>query len=117
MRIQYPASRYPYIRKLNMKKNVGISCMKIVRGDNVNNGTQYSNIVFKYSSNCWLSGVHSDSTFFAHVDLSNSYSNILRSCYFSNSYEYGDNGRGYGIACQATSSENLIIDNIFKKLR
>lgn len=117
MRIQYSAFRNPYIRKLKMKKNVGISCLKIIRGDNVSDSFKYSNVVFQYTTNCWLSGVHSDSAFFAHVDLSNSYRNIIRSCYFTNAYEYGGDGRAYGIACQATSSENLIIDNIFKKLR
>lgn len=117
MRLLYPASRNPYLIKANTVKNVGISCMNIIRADNVTDGNQYSNIVFNTTSDCWINGIHSDSTFFAHVALSNSYHDIIKGSYFTNSYDYGSDGRAYGIACQYSSSENLVINNIFRRLR
>lgn len=117
LRLNYPASRNPYLVKINTIDNVGISCLKLIRGDNVTDGNQYSNIYFETTSNCWINGVQSDSTFFAHVVLSNSYHTVIKGSYFANSYNYGGDGRGYGIACQASSSENLIENNIFRRLR
>lgn len=117
MRLLYPASRNPYLIKANTVKNVGISCLGVIRADNVTDGNQYSNIVFNITSNCWVNGIRSDSTFFAHVALSNSYHDVISGSYFANSYDYGSDGRAYGIACQYSSSENLIINNIFRRLR
>lgn len=117
LRITYPETRNPYIQKVNFVENVGISCLKIVRADVATTSAQYRNINFNYTANSWISGVHSDSTYFAHVDFTNSYKNTLKQSYLENSYEYGGGGRGYGVVCQSSSSECLIINNIFRKLR
>ena len=117
LRITYPETRNPYIQKVNFVENVGISCMKIVRADAATASGQYRNIRFNYTANSWISGVHSDSTYFAHVDFLNSYKNTLKQSFLENSYEYGGGGRGYGVVCQSSSSECLIINNIFRMLR
>ncbi len=117
LRITYPAARNPYIQKVNFVENVGISCMKIVRSDAATTSGQYRNIRFNYTAHSWISGVHSDSTYFAHVDFLNSYKNTLKQSFLENAYEHGGGGRGYGVVCQSSSSECLIINNIFRLLR
>ena len=116
MRLTYPAALKPFIQKIKMKKEVGISCLKIVRTQ-PSIGIGHSNIALRYAYNCWVKGVISDSADFAHVEISQSLNNIITESFFKNAYSYGDQGNGYGIACQYTASENVVYNNVFSKLR
>jgi len=107
----------PVAQALNMRKGVGIECLKIKRMDVDPTENQTSNIRFNYAAFCWVKGIESDSANFAHVTISNS-SNIETSgSYFHGSFSYGSGGVGYGVVCHLSTGDCLIENNIFKHLR
>ena len=115
LRLNYDLSKHPKITKLTMVQGVGIECVKIQRMDATTNQT--SNINYNYTAQCWIKGVESDKCNFAHIGLNNSTNIKIYDSYFHDAHAYGGGGQGYGIACQATSGECLIENNIFKHLR
>jgi hypothetical protein len=115
LRMDYPLSGNPVITKINLKKNVGIECLKILRA--VTDAFQSSNIKFSYAAKCLLKGVESDSCNFAHVEISNSTNIKVFNSYFHDAYDYGGGGKAYGVMIHFTSGECLIENNIFKHLR
>ena len=116
LRMNYNLSDTPKIRKLNVASGVGIECLKIKRLDATTIGLPRSNIYFYCAANCWLKGIESDSSNFAHVQVTNSTNIEITNCYFHGSFSY-DTGNGYGISCEFTSGECLVENNIFKHLR
>ena len=67
--------------------------------------------------NVGFSGIESDSANFAHIGLSRSTNISILNSYFHHAHGYGSGGKAYGIACQSTTGECLIENNIFKHLR
>ena len=66
LRMNYNTSSNPFIKKIIVKENTGIECLKIIREDvSVN---QVSNLKFSRTANCWVSGIESDKCNFAHID-------------------------------------------------
>jgi len=115
LRMDYALSGNPVITKINLKKNVGIECLKILR--TVTDAFQSSNISMGYAAKCWLKGIESDSCNFAHVEISNSTNIKIFNSYFHDAYDYGGGGMGYGVMIQFTSGECLVENNIFNHLR
>lgn len=115
LRMDYPLSLSPWIKKINPRKNVGIECMKIVRGSNDN--FQSNNILFEYSVESWVKGIESDSCNYAHIAISNSSNIEIRNSFFQNAYSYGNGGKGYGVMIHMTAGECLVENNIFRQLR
>lgn len=116
LRMNYDISRSPYILRINPAKNVGIECLKIKRLDNTA-PEQSSNINFSYAVNCWVNGIESENCTFSHVK-SNFSSNLhISKSYFHHGFEYGGNGRAYGVMLQMTTNECLVENNIFEHLR
>lgn len=115
--------RYPYILvnnpkviQLNMKSNIGIECLKISRVDNTA-PVHTANISIQYGNNIWIKGIESENCNFAHIDIRNSSNVFILKSYIHHSFEYGGDGRGYGVMIHYTSNECKVEDNIFNHLR
>ncbi len=115
LRMSYNLTKNPMITKLNMITGVGIECVRIERMDQTT--AQTSNIAYSYTAQCWVSGVESSQCNFAHIEINNSTNLSITGSYFHDAFAYGGGGQGYGIACQTTSGECLIENNIFDHLR
>lgn len=116
IRIDYLISESPYIQKFTPIQNVGIECLKIQRIDNTA-PQQSSNIKFEFAVNSWVKNVESENCTFSHVDITKSSNITVSNCYFHHGFDYGPNGRAYGVMIQFTSNECLIQNNVFDYLR
>ncbi len=114
LRRSYAMIDSPQIRKVSMITGAGIECLKIKRLDS---GFQKTNITFSYAAKCWVKGVESDSTNFAHISINSSTNIEISGCYFHGAFDYGPGGQGYGISLNTTTGECLIENNIFRHLR
>ena len=115
LRMNYNTSSQPYIKKIILKENTGIECLKIIREDVSTN--QVSNLKFSRTANCWVSGIESDKCNFAHVDVEYSSNHSISKSYFHDAHNYGSGGKAYGVMLHFTSNECLVEDNIFNHLR
>ncbi len=114
-RFNYSLNLRPRIRKIVPRKSVGIECLAIERSDATS--SQTSNIVFDRAVNCSVSGIESDVTNFAHVELNRSANISVRNSYFHDAFAYGGGGQAYGVVLQNGSSECLLSGNYFNHLR
>ena len=115
LRKNYNVSDSAYLRVMNPVSGVGIECLMVERLDAT--ALQTSNIIFTNAVNCWIKGVESNMTNFAHVTLRSSSNIYIHESYFHHAFAYGGSGQGYGINCETTSGECLIENNIFNNLR
>jgi hypothetical protein len=115
-RIDFPLSRNPYIKKINPVSNAGIECISFERIDNCT-PEQASVIHFDYSVNCWVNGIESNKTTFAHIEASHSSNLSITNSYFHHAFEYGGGGRAYGVMLHFATNECLVYSNIFERLR
>lgn len=115
LRLDLNTAEHPEIIKIVPEKNIGVINMRIVRNDAT--AGQTDNIHFEYTQNALVSGVHSDSCNFAHVNNVYSLSNRVEGSYFSNAFNYGNGGKAYGVVLSFTSGECMVENNIFRKLR
>ena len=115
LRLGYALAAQPKIRKLKMVSNVGIECLKMVRTDSSIDQTH--NIFFRFAENCYVRGVSSKKSNFAHVALDNSTHIEVSGCYFSDAFGFGEGGKAAGVFLTNTSNENLIQNNVFDHLR
>ncbi len=102
--------------------NVGIEKLKIKRvvvsqWTPPNHGYDQSNIIFKYAVNNWVKGVYFYNTFEHHIKIKYSSHILISGCYFEEANEKGDGGWGYGVSLEKSSTNCLIENNIFRKLR
>lgn len=112
-----PLTGAPTAQVLNMIKGVGIECLKIKRMDIDMVVNQTSNIYFNYAAFCWVKGVDSDSTNFAHISILNSTNIEITGNYFHGAFAYGGGGSAYGVVCHLSTGDCLIENNIFRNLR
>lgn len=112
-----PLSGAPTAQVLNMIKGVGIECLKIKRMDVDLVINQTSNIFFGYAAFCWVKGIDSDSTNFAHITIANSTNIEVTGSYFHGAFSYGGGGSAYGVVCHLSTGDCLIENNIFRNLR
>lgn len=112
-----PLNGAPTAQLLNMVKGVGIECLKIKRMDIDPTANQTSNIFFNYAAFCWVKGIESDSTNFAHISIMNSSNIEVTGSYFHGAFSYGGGGEGYGVVCHLSTGDCLVENNIFKHLR
>lgn len=115
-RIDFPLSRNPYIKKINPVSNAGIECISFERIDNCA-PEQASVIHFDYSVNCWVNGIESNKTTFAHIEASHSSNLSITNSYFHHAFEYGGGGRAYGVMLHFATNECLVYSNVFERLR
>lgn len=116
IRYPYQLANNPKLIKLNMKSNIGIECLKIRRVDNTA-PVHTANILIQYGNNVWMKGIESENCNFAHIDIRNSSNVFISKSYIHHSFEYGEDGRGYGVMIHYTSNECKVEDNIFNHLR
>jgi len=116
LRTDFMLDKSPKVIKLNMATNVGIECVKLKRVDNTS-PTHTSNIGINYSNNVWIKGIESENCNFAHIDIRNSSNILIATSYIHHSFEYGEDGRGYGVMVHYTTNECKVEDNIFNHLR
>ncbi|MGB0402982.1 MAG: T9SS type A sorting domain-containing protein [Salibacteraceae bacterium] len=116
LRLDYPMSDSPFLRKITPNENVGIECLKAVRIDN-DAPNQSSIIYLKYAANCWFRGIESENCTFSHFEATASSNLYVSNSYFHHGFEYGSGGRAYGVLLDSTSNECLIENNIFEHLR
>ena len=116
LRMDFEIQKEPKFKKMQMKSNIGIECLKLLRIDDAA-PEQASNFAFRYASNCWLKNVESENCTFSHVVAENASNLKIGRSYFHHGFEYGGGGRAYGVSLQFTTNECLIEDNIFEHLR
>lgn len=116
LRLSYSVKHRPQIQKLQMLQNVGIESLKISRFGG-SSKCRAGNISFQYVANGWIKNVESERCAYSHVDLSYCSNVTIMDSYFHEADEYGNGGKGYGVAVQFTSGECLIENNIFQHLR
>ena len=112
-----PLNGAPIAQVINMKTGVGIECLKIKRMDVDLVANQTSNIFFNYAAFCWVKGIDSDSTNFAHISIMNSSNIEVSGSYFHGAFSYGGGGSAYGVVCHMSTGDCLIENNIFRNLR
>lgn len=115
LRRDYDLTFNARLKRIVPIQGAGIECLYIERKDST--AQQTSNISFNYAVNCWVIGIESFNTNFAHIELSHAAHITLRGNYIHHSWHYGGSGQGYGIATQYTSGDCLIENNIFQHLR
>ncbi len=104
------------VRKILPVKNVGIEKLKLKRMD-TGDAFGGENIWFEYAVNCWVKGVESEYTSRHHINTRYSSHIYISGCYLHHARDYDQGGRGYGICLELSSTNCLIENNIFKKLR
>ncbi|HEX9615219.1 MAG TPA: hypothetical protein VGA55_06915 [Bacteroidota bacterium] len=117
LRLDYRADLSPRIRLIQLIRNVGIENFRI---NGVTTSTEDggpSNFSFNYAVNCWLWGIESDNTVSAHVGIGTSSHIEVRGSYFHDATAYGGGGHGYGVSIGGRSTNCLVEDNIFSRLR
>ncbi len=115
LRLDLTQAEHPQLIKVLPQTNVGVVNLKIVRMDMTS--SQTDNIRFQYTKNAIVSGVHSDSCNFAHVNNLYSYANRIEGSFFTNAFNYGNGGKAYGVVLAFTSSQCMVENNVFQKLR
>ena len=116
LRLDFDISKIPNIKKINPVKNVGIECVKIKRIDDTA-PTQTSVVYFEYAVNSWVTGIESEKTTFSHIEAKHSSNLYVAKSYFHHAFDYGANGRAYGVVLHFTTNESLVENNIFEHLR
>lgn len=115
-----------WIQKLYPIMNVGIENLKIQRMDQdpVTWEDGNANINFNYAVNCWIRGVESDNATYAHLIINHSSQIEISGNYFHHARSYGIwdppfgvEGTGYGMLMGHSSTNCLVENNIFKKVR
>jgi len=106
------------VRKITPVKNIGIENLKITRSpfEQATNGHPY-NIYLSAAVNCWIRGVESTNASANHIQLNRSSHIEVSGNYIHLAAHYGDGGWGYGVVTGASTTNSLIENNIFKKLR
>lgn len=115
LRMNFNISDSAKIIKMNPGHHVGFECFSIERADAT--ALQTSNFSFNYAFCCWIKGVKSFNTNFAHVSVSASSNILISGNYFHHAFSYGGGGEGYGTVLQYSSGECLVENNIFNNLR
>jgi hypothetical protein len=115
-----PPLRYDYNPGLNVEVNkifvtefVGFEDFYL---ENLRAGDKF-NFYFANTANCWIKNVHSIMTVKYHVAARASKNMTIRDSYFSGSFDVGGGGHGYGAVVEIHTSDCLIENNIFGKLR
>jgi hypothetical protein len=116
IRHTYLAEYEPKILPREFIKNIGIENLHIEIKE-VTDGTAPFTIYLHRTSNTWVRNIVSEMTNNAHVSITGSVHCEVRDSVFTESHDYGDGGRGYGALTDYHSTDNLVINNYFYKLR
>jgi hypothetical protein len=119
LRMDFDISLNPRMRKITMRKEVGIECMRIHKVDTCNITSCVSNnIAFKNAKQCWIKGVESSMSIGAHISIERSTHISVQGSYIHHAFSYtGAGTRGYGVVLFKHSTACRIENNIFEHLR
>ncbi|MCB0283710.1 MAG: T9SS type A sorting domain-containing protein [Calditrichaeota bacterium] len=113
------SGEYLSLFKIVPVENVGIEDLTVQRATPF--GTldylESSNFYFIYAINCWLKGIESDLTICHHAEVVFSSHIEISGCYFHEARRYAGGGYGYGVNLKRSTTNCLIENNIFRKLR
>jgi len=112
----YDASNSMWVRKIIPAYNIGFENFKIER----TNTTKGYGCTFRFEKavNCWVRGVESYKCTGYHIAISRSSHIEVSGCYIHHATNYNSfQGTGYGVVLGASTTNNLIENNIFKKTR
>lgn len=115
LRFDAHVSDEAYISKVDPVEHCGILNLSIKRTDV--SSTQTDNIHFEYTSGAVVYGVNSQLTNFAHINNVFAHETYVYGCHFSESHDYGNGGKGYGVVLSFSSSDCVVENNIFNTLR
>jgi hypothetical protein len=107
------------LTKIRPIQNVGIENLKIIRlGNNhASDSNLGHNVYFKYAVNCWVNQLEMQSTAKNHVMVSFSSHIEVSGCYIHHSISYGSGGHGYGVVLMMSTTNCLVENNVFCRLR
>jgi hypothetical protein len=109
------------VQKVRPVTNIGIENLKIYRSDSPKSTeNQYgsgNNIKFQFAVNCWVRGVESELTCRHHVVMSRCSHIEISGCYLHVARFYGGNSYGYGLVLGESTTNCLIENNLFRRLR
>ncbi len=100
---------------LNPIRQVYLHDLSIERKDPTT--SQTSNVFFDISSECRISCIESYRSNFAHICIQNSHHIEVENTYMTDAFDFGGGGKAYGVVLQFASSECLIQNNHFERLR
>lgn len=113
-----------WIQKLYPIMNVGIENLKIYRADESPVIEGGANIKFNIAVNCWVRGVESDNTTYNHLAIDRCSHIEISGNYIHHARSYGIydppadvHGTGYGMVIGTSSTNCLIVNNVWHKLR
>lgn len=117
----YYTSNTLKVKKVNPIVNIGIEKLTVKRMDSSKSSDDLygygNNIKVDYAVNCWVKGVHSDYTCRHHVTIYRSSHIEVSGSYFHHARSYDRNSYGYGVILGGCSTNGLVENNIFRKLR
>ncbi|HLG34442.1 MAG TPA: glycosyl hydrolase family 28-related protein, partial [Bacteroidia bacterium] len=117
LRIDYDSGLNVEIRRVNMRSNVSVQCMHIVRTDSTAPSVNYG-IYFYYAANCLVRGVELEHTIGSLIAAEFSTALEITGSYFHHAYDYsGTSTKGYGVTVASHTGESKIENNIFRHLR
>jgi hypothetical protein len=111
------------VQKFRPVTNIGIENLKIYRVDSpksTDDNKSYdkgNNIKFTRAVNCWIRGVESELTTRHHLVISRSSHIEISGCYFHVARFYGGNSYGYGTVLGESTTNCLLENNLFRRLR
>ncbi|PKL81293.1 MAG: hypothetical protein CVV25_00680 [Ignavibacteriae bacterium HGW-Ignavibacteriae-4] len=115
IRRDFKSEDNPRIVTLDLKRNINISKITIIRKDQTE--SQTSNIYLEYVKDASVSCVRSYNSNFAHITIANSLNCQVTGSYFQDGFNYGGGGKAYGVMLQFATSECLVYNNQFNHLR
>ena len=106
----------PRVYKITPVQNVGLEDLHINRSltDGAGNG---ATILFRNAANCWVKGCELSNTSSMHIKVETSTHITIKGNFIHHAQDYGDGGRGYGVALYYRSTNCLIEDNLLNFLR
>ncbi len=113
----------PQIATLNTPMtNAGVENLKITRDFSAATSTEIDRnnkftIRIAYAADCWVRGCDLYKCFGGHVGMEYATHNEVRGNYFEEAHEYDGGGSGYGVRLEYYSCQNLVENNIYRKLR
>ncbi len=115
LRLDLPLAEDAEVSRITPVENCGIMNLTIVRDDQTTGQTD--NVHFEYTKNALVYGVNSVKCNFSHVNNVYAYETFVYGSYFTEGFDYGSGGKAYGVVLSFTSSQCVVENNIFNKLR
>jgi hypothetical protein len=110
--MDFSAALNPVIRSQDLIQNAGIEDLGIVRRDD---GLGHA-ILLKNAAYCRIKGIESADACQSHVFLETAYRCEIVDSYFHGAHRYTGGDFAFGAACSYHSTNNLIENNIFRRL-